>query len=57
MVAPNWVGDLVMAEPVLRALAASGRELTLFVKRPLEPLAALLSGVAATIAPGASPRE
>ncbi len=57
MVAPNWVGDLVMAEPVLRALAASGRELTLFVKRPLEPLAALLSGVAATIGQGASPRE
>ncbi len=53
VIAPNWVGDLVMAEPVLRALAASGRELTLFVKAPLAPLARLLPGVAATIARGA----
>lgn len=50
VVVPNWVGDLVMAEPVLRALAASGRELALLAKRPLHPLAALLPGVVATVA-------
>ena len=49
VIAPNWVGDLVMAEPVLAALARSGRELTLFVKAPLAPLARLLPGVAATL--------
>jgi len=50
VVAPSWVGDLVMAEPVLRALAASGRALTLFLPPHLEPLASLLPGVEATIA-------
>ncbi len=44
--APNWVGDLVMAEPVFRALAASGRELVALVKPGLAPLARLLPGVA-----------
>jgi heptosyltransferase-2 len=43
--APNWVGDLVMAEPVFRALAASGRELVALAKPGLAPLAALLPGV------------
>ena len=57
VVAPNWVGDLVMAEPVVRALAASGRELALFVRRPLAPLAALLSGVAGTIEKAADARD
>ena len=57
VVAPNWVGDLVMAEPVVRALAASGREITLFVKRPLAPLAALLPGVAATIEKAAAAQD
>jgi len=45
VVAPNWVGDAVMAEPLCRALAASGRELALLAKRPLHPLLALLPGV------------
>ena len=45
VVAPGWVGDAVMAEPVFRALAASGRELTVLAKRPLQPLLALLPGV------------
>ena len=49
VVAPNWVGDLVMAEPALRALAASGRELTLFSKSPLATLAPLLPGAPATL--------
>lgn len=47
---PNWVGDCVMAEPALRALAASGRELVALAKRPLHPLLALFPGVAATVA-------
>jgi len=49
IVAPNWVGDCVMAEPVVRALAGSGRRLTLLAKRPLHPLLALFPGVAATL--------
>jgi heptosyltransferase-2 len=49
VVAPNWVGDLVMAEPVFRALAASGRALVVQAKPGLHPLAALLPGVVETI--------
>ncbi len=49
IVAPNWVGDCVMAEPVFRALAASGRELTVLARPPLHPLLALFSGVTATL--------
>ena len=52
VVAPNWVGDCVMAEPVFRALAASGRELTALARRPLHPLLALFPGVAATLDKG-----
>jgi heptosyltransferase-2 len=60
VVAPGWVGDVVMAEPVFRALAASGRELVVAVKRPLVPLVALLPGVHATVErgePAATARE
>jgi len=49
VVAPNWVGDLVMAEPVFAALAASGRELAVLARPGLSPLAALLPGVAAVV--------
>lgn len=49
VVAPNWVGDLVMAEPVFAALAASGRALVALVRPGLRPLAELLPGVAGTI--------
>jgi len=49
VIAPNWVGDLVMAEPALRALADSGRELTLFSKKSLAALAPLLPGAPATL--------
>lgn len=49
IVAPNWVGDCVMAEPVFRALAASGRELTVLARRPLHGLLALFPGVAGAI--------
>jgi heptosyltransferase-2 len=50
---PNWVGDCVMAEPVVRALAASGRDVTLLAKKPLLPLLALFDGVTGTLARGA----
>ena len=49
VVAPNWVGDLVMAEPVFAALAASGRALAVLARPGLRPLAALLPGVAEVI--------
>ncbi|MEO7973527.1 MAG: lipopolysaccharide heptosyltransferase II, partial [Thermoanaerobaculia bacterium] len=49
IVAPNWVGDCVMAEPVFRVLAASGREITVLAKRPLHGLLALFPGVVAAI--------
>ena len=55
VVAPNWVGDCVMAEPVFRALAASGRELTVLARQPLHTLLALFPGLdapGATIAKG-----
>jgi len=46
VVAPNWVGDCVMAEPVVAALASSGRRVALLAKRPLHPLLELFPGVA-----------
>jgi heptosyltransferase-2 len=49
VVAPNWVGDLVMAEPVFRALASSGRELVVLARPSLSPLVSLLPGVVAVI--------
>lgn len=45
VVAPNWVGDCVMAEPVFRALAASGREISVLARRPLHSLLALFPGL------------
>jgi heptosyltransferase-2 len=49
VVAPNWVGDCVMAEPVFRALSASGRELVVLAKRPLHGLLGLFPGVVEAI--------
>ena len=57
VVAPNWVGDLVMAEPVFAALAAAGRALGVLAKPGLRPLAELLPGVAAVIPRAASDAE
>lgn len=44
VVAPNWVGDCVMAEPAFRALQASGRELAVLARKPLHALLALFPG-------------
>jgi heptosyltransferase II len=52
VVMPSWVGDCVMAEPAVRALAASGRGLVVLAKPHLLPLLACFSGVAETIARG-----
>jgi heptosyltransferase-2 len=57
VVAPNWVGDTVMALPVLDALAASGRELHVLAKHHLGPLLGLSQAVTATIERGATDSE
>jgi len=49
VVTPTWVGDAVMAEPVYRALAESGRELAALAKPSLAPLARLLPGVTSIV--------
>ncbi len=54
VVAPSWVGDTVMALPVLDALAASGRRLTVLAKSNLAPLLALSPAVARTVARAAT---
>ncbi len=53
VVAPNWVGDCVMAEPLFRALAASGRRLAVLAKPALHPLLALFPGVDEAVAKNA----
>ena len=35
---PNWVGDTILALPVLDALAASGRRLSVLARGHLQPL-------------------
>lgn len=45
VVAPNWVGDTVMAWPVLEALAASGRSLRVLAKPHLHALLGLSPAV------------
>jgi heptosyltransferase-2 len=50
VVMPSWVGDCVMALPLLDALAASGRRLVAFAKPHLLPLLQLSPAIAATVA-------
>jgi heptosyltransferase-2 len=57
VVAPNWVGDTVMAQPALAALAASGRRLVVLARPHLEPLLALVPGLERTVARGANDAE
>ena len=45
VVLPNWVGDTVMAIPVLESLAATDRHITALGRPHLAPLLSLLSGV------------
>lgn len=46
VVAPSWVGDSVLALPLLNALAASGRRVVALVRPHLEPLARLSPAIA-----------
>ncbi len=57
VVMPNWVGDSVMAEPVVRALAAADREVVLFARRPLPALLRLFAGVTDVVERPADPAE
>ncbi len=57
VVAPNWVGDCVMAWPVLEALSRSGRPLALLARPHLHPLLGLAPGIAKLIAREPSDRE
>jgi heptosyltransferase-2 len=52
VVMPNWVGDCVMALPVLEALAASDRGVALLAKRHLTPLLRLSPAVSEVIERG-----
>jgi heptosyltransferase-2 len=45
VLAPSWVGDTVMALPVMEALAASGRRLAVLAPPHLHPLLSLLPAV------------
>lgn len=56
VVAPNWVGDNVMAIPVLEALAATGRTLTVLARPHLEPLLRIAPSVAGVLARSLSDR-
>ncbi len=57
VVAPNWVGDTVMALPVLEALAASGRRLIVLAQPHLLPLLGLVSSVERTLPRGSDDDE
>lgn len=57
LVMPNWVGDCVMAAPVVEALAAAGREVITLVKPHLVPLLRLVPGVAETLERGKDDAE
>ncbi len=50
--APNWVGDTVMALPVIEALAAAGRHPAVLARRHLAPLVELCPAVAAVVVRG-----
>ena len=57
VVAPNWVGDTVMALPVLEALAAAGRSPTVLARPHLAPLLALCPAVGEVIPRAADDSE
>ncbi len=57
VVTPNWVGDTVMALPVLDALAASGRRVVAAAPRSLHPLLRLMPAVSDIAEKTASQRE
>lgn len=50
--APNWVGDTIMALPVIEALAASGRTVDVLARRHLLPLLDLVPNLSTAVAAG-----
>jgi heptosyltransferase-2 len=52
VVGTNWVGDTIMSLPVLDALAASGREVTVLAKRSLHSLLRLAPTVGSVLERG-----
>jgi heptosyltransferase-2 len=57
LVMPNWVGDCVMALPVVEALAAADRRVVTLAKRHLTPLLSLSPAVGETVERGADDAE
>ena len=57
LVMPNWVGDCVMALPVVEALAAADRQVVTLAKRHLTSLLALSPAVSETVERGANDAE
>lgn len=57
VVAPNWVGDNVMAIPVLEALAATGRSLTVLARPHLRSLLDAVAVVESVVVRAASDSE
>ena len=57
LVMPNWVGDCVMALPVVEALAAADRQVVALAKRHLTPLLRLAPAVSDVVERGADDAE
>jgi heptosyltransferase-2 len=57
LVMPNWVGDCVMALPVVEALAAADRQVVALAKGHLLPLLRLAPAVGETVERGADDAE
>lgn len=57
VVLPNWVGDTVLALPVLEALTASDRQLAVLNRPHLSPLLESLPGVETVVPRGSSDNE
>jgi heptosyltransferase-2 len=57
VVMPNWVGDCIMALPVLDALQSSGRQVVPLLKRPLASLLRLVPGIDTLVERGGNDAE
>lgn len=57
VIAPNWVGDTVLALPVFEALAASGREVTVLARPHLQSLLSLIPAVSDSLTRSSSDEE
>ena len=57
VIAPNWVGDTVLAQPVFESLAASGRSVTALARPHLHSLLSLMPSVSDSSPRGTSDEE